>query len=75
MPNLVGLAWTAPCRHDAGLTLGLDAGTQLGVPGLLYKGIPPDPANALRALVDRDLRARMAAANAASDTARIARVT
>ena len=31
--------------------------------------------NSLRALVDRDLRAKVIAANAASDTARIARVT
>ncbi|MHB2205152.1 hypothetical protein [Methylobacterium sp. CM6257] len=34
-----------------------------------------DPADKLRALVDRDLRAKVVAANEASDTARIARVT
>ena len=75
VPNLVGLAWTAPYLHDAGVAVGPDAGTQLGVPGTLYKGIAPDPANSLRALIDRNLRAKVVAANAASDTARIARVT
>ncbi|MEG9527912.1 MAG: cytochrome C oxidase Cbb3, partial [Hyphomicrobiales bacterium] len=75
VPNLVGLAWTAPYLHDSGVAVGRDADTQLGVPGSLYKGIAPDPANSLRALVDRDLRAKVIAANAASDTARTARVT
>ena len=75
VPNLVGLAWTAPYLHDSGVSVGPDAERQLGVPGTLYKGVAPDPANSLRALVDRDLRAQVIAANAASDTARIARVT
>lgn len=75
VPNLVGLAWTAPYLHDSGIAVGLDAEHQLGVPATLYKGVAPDPANSLRALVDRDLRAQVVAANAASDTARIARVT
>lgn len=75
VPNLVGLAWTAPYLHDSGVAVGPDAEGQLGVPGTLYRGVAPDPANSLRALVDRDLRAKVIAANAASDTARIARVT
>jgi hypothetical protein len=75
VPNLVGLSWTAPYLHDSGVAVGSDAEHQLGVPGTLYKGIAPDPANSLRALVDRDLRDKVVAANAASDTARIARVT
>lgn len=75
VPNLVGLAWTAPYLHDSGVAVGSDAVSQLGVPGTLYRGVAPDPANSLRALVDRDLRAKVIAANAASDTARIARVT
>ena len=35
----------------------------------------PDPANSLRALVDRDLRAKVINANKASEPARRARVT
>ena len=75
VPNLVGLVWTAPYLHDSGVSVGPDAEHQLGVAGTLYKGVAPDPANSLRALVDRDLRAKVVAANEASDTARTARVT
>jgi len=75
VPNLVGLAWTAPYLHDSGIAVGPDPATQLGVPGTLYRGIAPDPSNSLRSLVDRDLRSKVIAANKSSDTARIARVT
>lgn len=75
VPNLVGLAWTAPFLHDSGVAVGPDAAWQIGVPGTLDAGIAPDPANSLRALVDRDLRARVVAANAASEKTRTARVT
>ncbi|MDP4021809.1 cytochrome C oxidase Cbb3 [Methylobacterium sp. NEAU 140] len=75
VPNLVGLAWSAPYLHDAGVAVGPDAERQLGVPGTLGRGVAPDPANSLRALVDRDLRARVIAANRASATGRTARVT
>lgn len=75
VPNLVGLAWSAPYLHDSGVAVGLDADKQLGVPGTLDAGISPDPANSLRALIDRDLRGRVVAANAASGKARMARVT
>jgi len=75
VPNLVGLAWTAPYLHDSGIAVGSDPETQLGVPGTVYRGIAPDPANSLRGLIDRDLRAKVIAANKSSDTARIARVT
>ncbi|MHC2108729.1 cytochrome C oxidase Cbb3 [Methylobacterium sp.] len=75
VPNLVGLAWTAPYLHDSGIAVGPDPATQLGVPGTVYRGIAPDPSNSLRALIDRDLRAQVIAANKSSDTARIARVT
>ncbi|BAU93997.1 hypothetical protein MPPM_5392 [Methylorubrum populi] len=73
--NLVGLAWSAPYLHDSGVAVGPDAEKQLGVPGTLDAGIAPDPANSLRALVDRGLRAKVVAANAASQKARTARVT
>ena len=73
--NLVGLAWSAPYLHDSGVAVGADANAQLGVPGTLDAGIPPDPANSLRALVDRNLRAKVVSANKASPRASTARVT
>jgi len=75
VPNLVGLAWTAPYLHDSGVSVGPDAGKDFGVPGTLDKGIAADPANSLRALVDRQLREAVVAANTASEKARTARVT
>ncbi|KQT82018.1 cytochrome C oxidase Cbb3 [Methylobacterium sp. Leaf465] len=75
VPNLVGLAWSAPYLHDGGVAVGTDPAGQLGVPGTLESGLAPDPRNSLRALVDRDLRGRVVAANRASATARTARVT
>ncbi len=75
VPNLVGLAWSAPYLHDGGVAVGADPAAQLGVPGTLDRGVVPDPRNSLRALVDRDLRGRVVAANRASATARTARVT
>ena len=73
--NLVGLAWSAPYLHDSGVAVGPDIEKQLGVPGSLDAGVAPDPTNSLRALVDRDLRAKVVAANAASRKAQTARVT
>jgi hypothetical protein len=75
VPNLVGLAWSAPYLHDGGVAVGADPAGELGVPGTLARGHAPDPRNSLRALVDRDLRGRVVAANRASATARLARVT
>jgi hypothetical protein len=75
VPNLVGLAWSAPYLHDSGVAVGADADAQLGVPGTLDAGILPDPSNSLRALVDRNLRAKVVSANKASAKASTARVT
>lgn len=75
VPNLVGLAWSAPYLHDGGVAVGADPADQLGVPGTLDRGRAPDPRNSLRALVDRDLRGRVVTANRASPRARTARVT
>jgi len=75
VPNLIGLAWSAPYLHDSGVAVGADANAQLGVPGTLDAGIPPDPANSLRALVDRNLRAKVVSANKASPRKSTARVT
>ncbi|MGT2480363.1 hypothetical protein ACU4GR_19410 [Methylobacterium oryzae CBMB20] len=60
MPNLVGLAWTAPYLHDSGVAVGPDAEAPARRSGRRsYRGVAPDPANSLRALVDRDLRAQV----------------
>lgn len=75
VPNLVGLAWTAPYLHDSGVSVGPDVAKDLGVPGTLDKGVAPDPANSLRALIDRALRDRVVAVNTASEKDRTARVT
>ncbi|QEH31603.1 hypothetical protein OJF2_00680 [Aquisphaera giovannonii] len=64
-PSLAGLYWTAPYLHDGGVAAGRDA-ARVGLPGTLLDGVPPDPAESLRALVDRDLRGRVVAANEAA---------
>ncbi len=56
VPNLIGLAWSAPYLHDSGVAVGPDAQKDLGLPGTLEKGVSPDPANSLRALIDRQIR-------------------
>ncbi len=61
--GLLGLAWTAPYLHDGGVAVGVDAGRELGLPGTLLAGIRPDPANSLRALIDRGLRRLVIDAN------------
>lgn len=66
VPSLVGLYWSAPYLHDGGVAVGPDAAKQLGLPGTVQVNVAPDPVNSLHALLDRDLRARVAAANAAS---------
>jgi hypothetical protein len=63
--GLIGLGWTAPYLHDGGVAVGPDL-SQVGVAGTLLKGIVPDPANSLRALIDRDLRHKVVAANQSS---------
>jgi hypothetical protein len=66
VPSLIGLYRSAPYLHDGGVAVGADPDTQLGIPGTLGKGVMPDPANSLRALIDRDLRRKVVAANRAS---------
>lgn len=61
--GLTGLYLTAPYLHDGGVAVGPDALRQLGMPGTLEKGILPDAANSLRALVDKQLREKVIAAN------------
>ena len=66
VPSLLGLYWTAPYLHDGGVAVGPEPATQLGMAGTLLRGILPDPANSLRALVDRERRQRVVAANQSS---------
>lgn len=75
VPNLVGLAWTAPYGHDGGIAVGPDPEQRPGVDTTLFAGTAPDPTNSLRALVDRTLRDRVVAANLSSEKARMAHVT
>lgn len=70
VPSLIGLYWSAPYLHDGGIAVGQNAETELGLPGTVEHNIMPDPANSLRALIDRDLRARVVAANHASPALR-----
>jgi hypothetical protein len=65
VPSLLGLAWTAPYLHDGGVAVGPDPEHDLGVPGTLRRQVLPDPAQSLRALIDRKRRAAVVAANAA----------
>lgn len=62
-PSLLGLYWTAPYLHDGGVAVGKDAKNDLGMPGTLMIGKPADPKNSLRALVDKNLRQKVIAAN------------
>ncbi|MEA5626328.1 hypothetical protein [Nostoc sp. UHCC 0251] len=78
--SLRGLYLSAPYLHDGGVairagSLKVDSNgngitvvnkTGLGLSGTLSLGIPADPANSLRALVDRDLRAKVVKANKAN---------
>lgn len=72
--GLIGLAWSAPYLHDGGVAVGPDP-AQLGLPGTLLAGVRPDPANSLRALLDRELRSRVVAANRAAGLEEAAKVS
>jgi hypothetical protein len=70
--SLVGLYLSAPYLHDGGVAVGKDAlkyetsgafsiadSARLGLPGTLLRFEPADPYASLRALVDRNLRAKV----------------
>lgn len=61
-PGLLGLWWRAPYLRDGGLAVGTGEGI-VGVGELWARELPIDPRASLRALLDRDLRARVIAAN------------
>lgn len=63
IPALVGLYWSAPFLHDGGVAVGADSSAGIGLPGTLLRGVPADPGNSLRALVDREIRRRVIRAN------------
>lgn len=65
--GLTGLFHTAPYLHDGGVAVGPDPAADVGLPGTFGRGVAPDPANSLRALVDRQLRARTIRANQADE--------
>ena len=66
VPSLIGLYWTAPYLHDGSVAVGNDIDQEIGVTGTILKGITPDPANSLRALVDKSLRDKVIKANLTS---------
>lgn len=73
--GLIGLAWTAPYLHDGGVAVGPDPARHIGLPGTVYSAVRPDPAHSLRALIDRQWRARVVAANRASRAAQMTHAT
>lgn len=70
VPSLIGLRWTAPYLHDGGVAVGASPGAQTGVTDTVLKGIRPDPAQSLLALVDRQVRQRVVQANRSSNDLR-----
>ncbi|HEY8378823.1 MAG TPA: hypothetical protein VIK91_20165, partial [Nannocystis sp.] len=62
IPGLLGLWWSAPYLHDGGVAVGPGEGV-VGVGNIRARGLPIDPRASLRALLDRELRARVIAAN------------
>jgi len=72
-PSLYGLYWSAPYLHDGGVAAGPEPG-QYGIPGTFKAGILPDPAESLRALVDKRLREQVVKANHADEALRKANV-
>ena len=77
--SLLGVAYSAPYLHDSGVAVGKDSlkvaddgsfsivdTNGLGLTGTLIWGKSADSANSLRALVDRNLRDRVVAANQAN---------
>ncbi|MFC7398301.1 cytochrome C oxidase Cbb3 [Chelatococcus sp. GCM10030263] len=75
VPNLLGLAWSAPYLHDGGVAVGPDPERDLGMAGTFLAGKAPNPRNSLVALVDRERRARVVNANKGSPEAVASHVT
>lgn len=67
-PGLLGLWWSAPYLHDGAVAVA-PGESVVGIGNIRARGLPLDPRASLRALLDRELRARVIAANHA-DAAR-----
>lgn len=65
-PGLVGLWWRAPYLRDGGLAVGTGEAI-VGAGALADRGGEVDPRGCLRALIDRELRGRVVAANRADE--------
>lgn len=65
VPSLVAAYWTARYLHDGGVAVGADAKAE-GVPVTLLRFVPVDPHNSMMALIDRQVRERVVAANRAN---------
>ena len=63
VPTLIGLALTAPYLHDGGVAVGADPKV-VGVKATRGSRVTVDPANSVRALLDRVLREQVIKANA-----------
>ncbi len=75
VPSLIGLQVSAPYLHDGGVAAGPEAlrrngnrfiiarARQLGPAGTVFVGLPTDPVNSLRLLLDRQLRAALVKTN------------
>ena len=63
VPSLLGLAWSAPYLHDGGVAVGADPKV-VGLRATRLSRVTVDPANSLRALLDRVLREEVINANA-----------
>lgn len=64
VPSLIGLALSAPYLHDGGVAVGADPKV-VGVHATRLLRVTVDPANSLRALLDRALREQVIEANVA----------
>jgi hypothetical protein len=62
VPTLAGIYWTTPYLHDGAVAVG-DTEEEVGVQATLGKYKRPNPVLSLKALIDRDLRAKVIAAN------------
>ncbi|MBO8171301.1 MAG: electron transport protein [Bacillaceae bacterium] len=60
--GLIGLHLTPPYLHDGGVAVGAKPG-QWGLTDTLLKGRPADPANSLKALIDREWREQVIRSN------------
>jgi hypothetical protein len=83
-PSLLGLYLTPPYLHDGGVAVRKGAlavredgsyqvadASGLGLSGTLSRGILPDAALSLRALIDRDLRQKVVATNQANPALKV----